>query len=108
MIMKDHAVLRRILGLCWLCALMLSGRAGAAESDEQALTLETTSGAIAGTLTLPAAAGKVPVALIIAGSGPTDRDGNSAVPGFHSDSLKLLAEALARQGIASVRYDKRG
>jgi alpha-beta hydrolase superfamily lysophospholipase len=108
MIMKDHAVLRRFLGLCCLCAFMLSGRAGAAESGEQALTLATPNGAIAGTLTLPAASGKLPVALIIAGSGPTDRDGNSTVPGFHSDGLKLLAEALARQGIASLRYDKRG
>ncbi|HEV7684746.1 MAG TPA: alpha/beta hydrolase [Pyrinomonadaceae bacterium] len=46
--------------------------------------------------------------MIIAGSGPTDRDGNSpALPGANN-SLKLLAEALAARGIASVRYDKRG
>ncbi|WP_019012494.1 alpha/beta hydrolase [Deinococcus aquatilis] len=46
--------------------------------------------------------------LIVAGSGPTDRDGNSAgLPGAN-DSLKQLAQGLAKQGIASVRYDKRG
>lgn len=106
--MLDHAISRRIFGLCCVVALMLAGRAGAAEPGEQALTLTTSTGAIGGTLTLPAASGKVPVALIIAGSGPTDRDGNSTLPGFRNDSLKLLAEALARQGIASVRYDKRG
>jgi len=45
--------------------------------------------------------------LILAGSGPTDRDGNSA-DGGGVDTLKLLAEALAERGIASVRYDKAG
>lgn len=48
-----------------------------------------------------------PVALIIAGSGPTDKDGNSAVSG-KNDSLKMIAEGLAKDGIATVRYDKRG
>jgi pimeloyl-ACP methyl ester carboxylesterase len=49
------------------------------------------------------AAGKAPVVLIVAGSGPTD-DGNSLA----NDSLKMLAAALADAGFASVRYDKRG
>ncbi|WP_081328030.1 alpha/beta hydrolase [Lysinibacillus sp. FSL M8-0337] len=48
-----------------------------------------------------------PVVLIIAGSGPTDKDGNSAIAG-QNNSLKMLAEGLAQDGIASVRYDKRG
>ncbi len=66
-------------------------------------------GKIAGTLLMPAQpAGQVPVALIIAGSGPTDRDGNSpALPG-KNNAYRMLAEALAAQGVASVRYDKRG
>jgi pimeloyl-ACP methyl ester carboxylesterase len=55
-----------------------------------------------------AAASPTPVALIIAGSGPTDRDGNSAALPGRNDSLLLLAEALADAGIASLRYDKRG
>ena len=63
---------------------------------------------LAGTLARPAQApGRIPVALIIAGSGPTDRDGNSQL-GFRMDVYKKLAWALAQQGIASVRYDKRG
>jgi pimeloyl-ACP methyl ester carboxylesterase len=49
----------------------------------------------------------VPVVLIIPGSGPTDRNGNSA-DGARNDSLKRLAWVLARHNIASVRYDKRG
>jgi len=45
---------------------------------------------------------------LISGSGPTDRNGNTVgLPG-PNNSLKLLAEALAQRGIASVRYDKRG
>lgn len=46
-------------------------------------------------------------AVIIAGSGPTDRDGNNPMGGSAA-SYRLLAEALADQGIATIRYDKRG
>ncbi|HEX8469395.1 MAG TPA: alpha/beta fold hydrolase [Allosphingosinicella sp.] len=45
--------------------------------------------------------------LIIPGSGPTDRDGNSP-SGIVAAPYRLLAEALAARGIASVRIDKRG
>jgi pimeloyl-ACP methyl ester carboxylesterase len=61
---------------------------------------------IYGTLTMPKdASGKIPVVLIIAGSGPTDRDGNG--PLINTNTYKLLAYALGKAGIASVRYDKR-
>ncbi|GAB4278240.1 MAG: alpha/beta hydrolase [Marinilabiliales bacterium] len=60
-----------------------------------------------GTLTLPEhPAENYPVILIIAGSGPTDRDGNN--PKMTNNSYKMLAEELANYGIASLRYDKRG
>jgi uncharacterized protein len=62
---------------------------------------------ISGTFTLPDGRPPFPVVLIIAGSGPTDRDGNSKV-GLKTDAYRLLAAALATRGIASVRYDKRG
>lgn len=48
-----------------------------------------------------------PVAIIIPGSGPTDRDGNNPM-GVTAASYRLLAEALAARGISSVRIDKRG
>jgi len=73
---------------------------------ESPLVLKINLIEIFGTLTTPAAGTKFPVALIIAGSGPTDRDGNNAM--MKNNSLKLLAEALAKNGIASLRYDKRG
>jgi len=75
------------------------------------LSLEVDGGTLYGTLQLPAGehmleSQKHPVALIIAGSGPTDRDGNSPAVG-ENNSLKMLAEGLAKAGIASLRYDKR-
>lgn len=80
----------------------------AAAEAGQAVTLDTPTGQISGTLLLPVAAGRVPVALIVAGSGPTDRDGNSTMLPGPNNSLKQLAQTLAQAGIASVRYDKRG
>jgi pimeloyl-ACP methyl ester carboxylesterase len=66
---------------------------------------------LAGTLTVPRGRSTpVPVAVIIAGSGPTDRNGNSHLgPGlvYRSNSLSQLAWRLGEQGIASLRYDKR-
>lgn len=73
---------------------------------EEVVKLKTPSGEIEGTLTFPDAKAPVPVALIIAGSGPTDRNGNN--PMMKNNSLKMLAEELAKKGIASLRYDKRG
>ena len=48
---------------------------------------------------------KLNLVILIAGSGPTDRDGNQM--GLVNNSLKLLAEALANNGIAVYSYDKR-
>ncbi|MBC7935529.1 MAG: hypothetical protein H7Y86_09290, partial [Rhizobacter sp.] len=70
------------------------------------LTLKTNTGDISGSLTLPADPSQGIVALIIAGSGPTDRDGNNMA--MKNNSLRMLAEVLAASGIASLRYDKRG
>ena len=53
-------------------------------------------------------AGKgAPVAVIIPGSGPTDRDGNNPM-GVKAAHLKMLAEGLAANGISTIRVDKRG
>jgi pimeloyl-ACP methyl ester carboxylesterase len=73
---------------------------------EQKIELGTKTGALHGTLDLPDRSAPFPVALIISGSGPTDRDGNQ--PLMRNDSLKLLGAALASRGIAALRFDKRG
>lgn len=60
-----------------------------------------------GTLVRPEGAGPFPAVVMVAGSGPTDRDWNSPlIPGTNG-SARLLAEALAGAGFASLRYDKR-
>ncbi len=72
------------------------------------ISLITPTGTLSGTLETPKKRLPCPVALILAGSGPTNRDGDSLSLGGENDSLRLLAEGLAAHGIASVRYDKRG
>ena len=74
--------------------------------QEEEITLKTKSGDIKGSLLMPSVSVKVPVVLIIAGSGPTDRNGNN--PMMTNNSLLMLANELKKNGIASVRYDKRG
>jgi uncharacterized protein len=109
----------------FLLALIASGDRSEAQSPASArvdtiaprsvleLPFEFQSGtfSLPGTLTLPANySSQIPVALIVAGSGPTDRNGNSAGPlraANNSNLYAILAWQLADAGIASVRYDKR-
>ncbi len=78
--------------------------AGAVESP---YTIYSPGFELGGTLTVPRGVTKpVPVVVIIAGSGPTDRNGNS-VMGIRPNSYAQLAWRLAERGIASLRYDKR-
>jgi pimeloyl-ACP methyl ester carboxylesterase len=64
-------------------------------------------GPLKGTQLAPAVGAKAPVALILPGSGPTDRDGNSPL-GVRGSTYRMLAEGLAAQGVTTVRMDKRG
>ncbi|MFZ6642630.1 alpha/beta hydrolase family protein [Undibacterium sp. TC4M20W] len=75
---------------------------------DQDIVLTTTGGKIEGSLLMPANGVKPPVVLIIAGSGATDRDGNTVGLKGKNDSLKMLAASMAQAGVASVRFDKRG
>lgn len=59
---------------------------------------------VEGTLLVPEV-DACPLVIIIAGSGPTDRDGNQ--PMMKNNSLRFLAEELYKNKIASFRYDKR-
>ena len=80
--------------------------AGDSRISARSIQLERKTGTIDGTIDLPAGAGHFPIVIIIAGSGPTDRDGNQ--PGLKNDSLKQLGHGLAAKGIAALRYDRRG
>ncbi len=68
---------------------------------------ESQTGKIKGILTMPQTDKKIPVVLIIAGSGPTDKNGNSHL-GVKANEYKLIADSLYNAGIACLRYDKRG
>jgi pimeloyl-ACP methyl ester carboxylesterase len=83
-----------------------NGQATIMVSDS--ITLDTPTGKLGGTLLVPSESAPMPLVVIIAGSGPTDRNGNSPLIPGANNSLKLLAEGLATHGIASLRYDKRG
>jgi len=93
-----------------LTGLKLSPYIDEAQEDpsiiESPVLVKTFSSVISGTLTMPKnAAGKIPVVLIIGAAGSIDRDGNGGNLG--ANDYKLLAAALGKSGIASVRYDKR-
>jgi pimeloyl-ACP methyl ester carboxylesterase len=59
---------------------------------------------LAGTLTLPQGTGSFPVVLLLAGTGPADRNETFG----HHHPLLVYADDLTRKGIATLRYDKRG
>ncbi|MBV8722354.1 MAG: alpha/beta fold hydrolase [Candidatus Eremiobacteraeota bacterium] len=75
-------------------------------ASEADIALSTPTGTIMGTLVIPSKM-LPPVVLIVAGSGPTDRNGNNSL-GIGANAYGLLAEALAQRGVGSLRYDKRG
>ena len=74
---------------------------------EEPMEIQLSNGSLNGTLAVPDTRKPCPVLLMIAGSGPTDRNGNNPY-GISANYLKMLADNLAQQGIASLRYDKRG
>ena len=74
--------------------------------NAQEVTLNTPTGDIYGTLIQPENNPQKILVILHQGSGPTDRDGNQTL--MKNNSLKMLAEELADNGIATLRYDKRG
>jgi len=85
-----------------IAALLLLAAPASAAADESKIRV----GAIDAVLTVPENVEKPPVALLIAGSGSTDHDGNG--PKAKPATLKKLSEGLVAQNIATLRYDKRG
>jgi len=94
----------RLLALAAITLAALAAPTLAQEPRE--VTVPGPQGALHGTLLVPPGGAKA-VVVILPGSGPTDRDGNNP-GGVKAQSYKLLAEALATKGVASIRIDKRG
>ncbi|MGC2833844.1 MAG: alpha/beta fold hydrolase [Methylocella sp.] len=94
-----HAAL--VLAFVWSGVPVL-----AADFREEPVSVPISVGTLSGTLMFPPGNGPFPVALIIAGAGPTDRTGNNAM-GVTGNTYMKLAQGLAAEGIATLRYDKR-
>ncbi len=86
----------------------LTGDTAAAGADEEVHFTVARGGALSGSLRMPSEPGDrpLPAALLIAGSGPVDRDGNAKRARLGIQAA--LAGALARTGVASLRFDRRG
>jgi len=118
-------VIRAAVALAWLAVFACGGGSRSATPTtpppasgpavESTASLEITSEEVAftangnsvpGTLVRPTAPGKRRALVLMAGSGPTDRDWNSPLMPGKNGSGKLLAEALARRGVIVLRFDK--
>ena len=88
----------------WLIPLALAGFCGTTNAAAEETQIRI--GNIDAVLTMPADVDRPPVALLIAGSGSTDHDGNG--PQAKPATLKKLSEQLVARKIATLRYDKRG
>lgn len=84
--------------------LFICGSAFSQNYTESELSIPSKKVTLNGTLLTVNSEEKTPLVIIIPGSGPTDRNGNSVAT--KNNSLKLLAEGLAEKNIASYRYDK--
>jgi len=104
----------RCLLIALLAAFFRADRSESGEKDkpppkpakQAEARLEVKSGTLHGVIDLPKGDGPFPVMVLLAGSGPTDRDGNQ--PKLKNDCLKALGQGLAEKGIAVLRYDRRG
>ena len=99
----QHKILFFLLLISISCTSQVKSDSNRIESP---VSLKTSTGEIFGTLTTPLNFSNGPLVLIIAGSGPTDRNGNN--PMMKNNNLQQLAWGLSEAGIATIRYDKRG
>jgi pimeloyl-ACP methyl ester carboxylesterase len=75
---------------------------------ETNVSVKTNFGNLYGSLVIPEKKEKMPLVIIVPGSGPTDRDGNNTLIYGKGFVYRQIAEKLLENGIASLRYDKRG
>lgn len=99
-------IMRCVTKLIVVFAVVVVGSLSGAAAAEHEVKVKCKWGSIGATLALPDEGADTAV-LIVAGSGPTDRNGNS-LPVATSYCYKLLSDGLVEQGYAVMRYDKRG
>ncbi len=104
---RDYCLFAVVLTLFLTFASLQAGvKSSKNEVAIESVELKVPAGTLYGTLMIPASTKPPTVVLMISGSGPTDRDGNSALT--KNNAYRLLADSMAAHGIASLRYDKRG
>ena len=98
--------MKRVVAL--LCCSLVGVLGAKGQIREEVVELRSEDCTLQGTLMLPAAGSEYAstVALLISNTPTADRDGNERV--MRNYALKMVATSLARSGIASLRYDKRG
>src|SRR5690349_9620733 len=82
-----------------------SGTVGATQQDVSFVADGTTTYA---TLDVPRhqRGQRLAAALLVAGSGPTDRNGDQAGAGMQRHTLQTIAGVLDQLGVMSLRFDK--
>lgn len=119
MLQPHHTLVRRLVLASLLLALIALALGACGQSQppttiaqqERTVSYPGVAGVtLAGTLLIPThrSGQRVPGIIIVAGSGPTDRNGNDPKLGLMTNLYQQIADQLAQQGIASLRYDKRG
>lgn len=89
-------------------AIVVALPAAAAAATERSVTVPNPAGrTLAGTLTVPDGPGPHPAAVIVSGFGPGTRDG-ALVGGPRGGLYAAWARELAKRGVMTLRYDKRG
>ena len=102
--MKQFVVFTSMIAV--LILVFVSGFAQTKFSDSE-VTIQNGSSTLAGTLSLPSGDAPFPAVILLSGSGPQDRDETiPQIAGYKP--LRWIAESLASQGIAVLRYDDRG
>jgi pimeloyl-ACP methyl ester carboxylesterase len=97
----------KTVSVCIALVYCFIARAQDQKIDSSDIIITVKKATISGTIYTPVNVQHPPAVLIIAGSGPTDRNGNSlGLPG-KNNCLLQIAEVLGHSGIASLRYDKR-
>lgn len=83
-------------------------KAATMATASEEITFQAGTDIVPGTVVHPTAPGKYRAVVLMAGSGPTDRDWNSPLLPGKNGSAKLLAEELAKRGVVVLRFDKAG
>jgi hypothetical protein len=116
--MNRAAIIAGVVALAVLVALPMAGCresspsetpngefVSAVKSEDISFALGETT--VDATITAPEVPGKYPCIVLVAGSGPTDRNWETPLLPGTNGSGRLLAEALASSGYVTIRYDKR-